>query len=123
VSGHRSGTGRPLLVGGPQLGYEYPGLTLEMDLSGPHIHVRGATAPPFPGYMLIGRGTDFAWTLTSAARRRHSIPTRSGCAAALAHALPVPRALPADGPAGRGTIGQERPPRARRLRPDGPRAA
>ena len=66
VSGRRSATGRPLFVGGPQLGYEYPGLTLEMDLSGPHIHVRGATAPPFPGYMLIGRGTDFAWTLTSA---------------------------------------------------------
>ena len=28
--------------------------------------MRGATSAPFPGYMLIGRGTDYAWTLTSA---------------------------------------------------------
>ena len=28
--------------------------------------MRGATSAPFPGYMLIGRGPDFAWTLTSA---------------------------------------------------------
>ena len=37
-----------------------------MDLHGPNIHVRGATSAPFPGYMLIGRGADYAWTLTSA---------------------------------------------------------
>ena len=37
-----------------------------MDLHGPNIHVRGATSAPFPGYMLIGRGPDYAWTLTSA---------------------------------------------------------
>ena len=54
-------------MGGPQIGYNYPGLTLEMDLHGPDIHVRGATSAPFPGYMLIGRGEDYAWTLTSAA--------------------------------------------------------
>ena len=28
--------------------------------------MRGATSAPFPGYMLIGRGADYAWTLTSA---------------------------------------------------------
>ena len=66
VSGHRSTNGRPLFVGGPQIGYFYPGLTLEMDLHGPGIHVRGASSVPFPGYMLIGRGEDFGWTLTSA---------------------------------------------------------
>ena len=66
VNGSRSATGTPILVGGPQIGYNYPGLTLEMGLYGPHIAVRGATSAPFPGYMLIGRGTDFAWTLTSA---------------------------------------------------------
>ena len=27
---------------------------------------RGATSAPFPGYVLIGRGEDFAHTLTSA---------------------------------------------------------
>jgi acyl-homoserine lactone acylase PvdQ len=65
VSGQRSATGRPLFVGGPQIGYFFPGLTHEIGLYGPDIQVRGATAVPFPGYMLIGRGEDFAWTLTS----------------------------------------------------------
>ena len=37
------------MVGGPQLGYKYPGLTLEMDLSGPHIHVRGRDRAAVPG--------------------------------------------------------------------------
>ena len=66
VSGRRSTNGRPLFVGGPQIGYFYPGLTMEMDLHGPGSQSRGATAVPFPGYMLIGRGEDFGWTLTSA---------------------------------------------------------
>jgi acyl-homoserine lactone acylase PvdQ len=66
ISRRRSITRRPLFVGGPQIGYFYPGLTMEVDLRGPGIQVRGATAVPFPGYMLIGRGEDFAWTLTSA---------------------------------------------------------
>ena len=66
AAGSRTSTGHPLFVGGPQIGYFFPGLTLEMGLHGPNIDVRGATAPPFPGYMLIGRGEDYAWTLTSA---------------------------------------------------------
>ena len=32
----------------------------------PGLQWRGATSAPFPGYMLIGRGQDFATTLTSA---------------------------------------------------------
>jgi acyl-homoserine lactone acylase PvdQ len=66
VAGRRSASGRPLFVGGPQIGYLYPGLTLEMDLRGPGWHARGATTAPFPGYILIGRREDFVWTLTSA---------------------------------------------------------
>jgi acyl-homoserine lactone acylase PvdQ len=66
VSGQHSATGKPLFVGGPQIGFNYPGLTMEMQLKSPSIDVRGATSAPFPGYMLIGRGTDFAWSLTSA---------------------------------------------------------
>jgi len=66
VAGDRSRTGRPLMVGGPQIGYSYPGLTLEMDLHGPGWQARGATSAPFPGYILTGRGEDFAYTLTSA---------------------------------------------------------
>ena len=67
VEGRYSTTGHPLLVGGPQVGYFYPGLTLEIDMHAPGLDWRGATSAPFPGYMLIGRGPDFATTLTSAA--------------------------------------------------------
>jgi acyl-homoserine lactone acylase PvdQ len=66
VSATRSRTGHPLMVAGPQIGYFYPGLTLEMDLHGPGYEARGATSAPFPGYILIGRGQDYAWSLTSA---------------------------------------------------------
>src|SRR3954464_2372662 len=66
LSGRRSRNGHPLFVGGPQIGYFYPGLTMEMDMHAPGVDVRGATSPALPGYMLIGRGPDFAWTLTSA---------------------------------------------------------
>jgi len=66
VAGKRSKTGHPLFVGGPQIGYFYPGLTLEMDLHGPGWRARGATSAPFPGYILIGRREDFVWSLTSA---------------------------------------------------------
>src|SRR3954470_11958094 len=66
LSGARSSNGHPLFVGGPQIGYFYPGLTLEMDMHAPGVDVRGATAAPFPGYILVGRGPDFAWSLTSA---------------------------------------------------------
>ena len=54
------------MVGGPQIGYFYPGLTYEIDMHAPGLEWRGATSAPFPGYMLIGRGEDFATTLTSA---------------------------------------------------------
>jgi len=66
VAGKRSRSGHPLFVGGPQIGYFYPGLTLEMDLHGPGWAARGATTAPFPGYIVIGRREDFVWTLTSA---------------------------------------------------------
>jgi acyl-homoserine lactone acylase PvdQ len=67
ASGSRSTTGHPQFVGGPQISYYFPGLVEEMGLHGPDIDMRGATSVPFPGYMLIGRGEKFAWTLTSAA--------------------------------------------------------
>ncbi len=66
VSGSRSATGHPIMVAGPQIGYYYPGLTLEMDLEGPGISQRGAMTAPFPGYIFIGRSQDAAWSLTSA---------------------------------------------------------
>ncbi len=66
VSGARSATHHPIMVAGPQIGYFYPGLTLEMDLEGPGIHQRGVSSAPFPGYIFIGRSQDQGWSLTSA---------------------------------------------------------
>jgi acyl-homoserine lactone acylase PvdQ len=66
VEANHSTTGHPILVGGPQIGYFYPGFTYEIDMHAPGLDWRGATSAPFPGYMLIGRGKDFATTLTSA---------------------------------------------------------
>ncbi len=66
ITGDSSATGDPLMVGGPQIGYFYPGFTYEIDMDAPGLTWRGATSAPFPGYLLIGRGEDFATTLTSA---------------------------------------------------------
>ncbi len=66
ITGDHSKTGNPLMVGGPQIGYFYPGLTYEIDMHAGDLQWRGATSAPFPGYALIGRGEDFAHTLTSA---------------------------------------------------------
>jgi hypothetical protein len=66
IHGSRSATGHPLMVGGPQIGHFYPGLTGEGDVQAPGLRWRGATSVPFPGYLLIGRGKDFANMLTSA---------------------------------------------------------
>jgi acyl-homoserine lactone acylase PvdQ len=66
VDASHSATGHPLMVGGPQIGYFYPGFTWEIDMNAPGLRWRGVTSAPFPGYLLIGRGEDFATTLTSA---------------------------------------------------------
>ena len=66
VTAERSKTGNPLMVGGPQIGFFYPGLTWEIDMHAGDLQWRGTTSAPFPGYLLIGRGRDFANTLTSA---------------------------------------------------------
>ena len=66
VSARRSATGHPLFVAGPQVGYTYPELLLELDLHGGGIDARGASFPGLSFYVLIGRGKDFAWSATSA---------------------------------------------------------
>lgn len=60
----RSKTGHPVLVGGPQVGYFFPQFFMEVDLHGGGYDVRGALLPGLP-LVLIGRGPDFAWTVTS----------------------------------------------------------
>ena len=93
VGAKRSTTGHPLFVGGPQIGYTYPGLTLEADISWPGGQARGATAPGFAGNILIGRGQDYAWSLTSAGS--DLIDTFVGDAVRrLAHEVPLQGPLP-----------------------------
>ena len=66
IAGSRySADGHPLAVMGPQLGYYYPEIVMQADLHGGGIDARGIVAPIAP-YVFIGRGRDFAWSLTSA---------------------------------------------------------
>ena len=64
VGGKKSATGHPLFVAGPQVGYFFPALFAEMELTGAGFDVRGALFPGVP-FVLIGRGPDFAWSATS----------------------------------------------------------
>jgi len=66
VSARRSATHHPLFVAGPQVGYTFPELLLELDLHGGGIDARGASFPGLSFYVLLGRGKDFAWSPTSA---------------------------------------------------------
>jgi acyl-homoserine lactone acylase PvdQ len=66
VSARRSASRHPLFVAGPQVGYAYPELLLELDLHGGGIDARGASFPGLAFYVQLGRGKDFAWSATSA---------------------------------------------------------
>ncbi len=66
LGAQRSKSGRPLAVMGPQVGYSYPGLLMELDLHGPGIDARGAAFPGVSLYVLLGRGPNYAWSATSA---------------------------------------------------------
>jgi acyl-homoserine lactone acylase PvdQ len=65
VAASRSKTGHPLFVAGPQVGYAFPELLLELDLHGGGFDARGSAFPGISFYILIGRGKDFAWSATS----------------------------------------------------------
>ncbi len=55
-----------LAVMGPQLGYFYPEIVQQIHLSGPGIEAQGVGVPGMAMYLLIGRTSDYAWSLTSA---------------------------------------------------------
>ena len=101
VGAKRSATGHPLFVGGPQIGYIYPGLTLEADISYPGVQARGATAPGFAGNILIGRGQDYAWSLTSAGVDLIDKFVETLCGGSK-HQVPLQGQVPEDGHGRRG---------------------
>src|SRR6185295_11911541 len=61
----RSATGNSLAVMGPQLGYYYPEIVEQEDLHGPGINAQGIGVPGLNAYILIGRTSNYAWSLTS----------------------------------------------------------
>ena len=65
----------------PQIGYNYPGLTLRWPSTGRTSASRGATSAPFPGYMLSAAGRATSGRSPRPARTS-STPTPRSCAAA-----------------------------------------
>jgi acyl-homoserine lactone acylase PvdQ len=66
VDPQRSATGNTLAVMGPQLGYYYPEIVEQEQLSGPGIEAQGVGVPAAMMFVLIGRTPNYAWSLTSA---------------------------------------------------------
>jgi len=65
VGAKDAANGHPKAVMGPQLGYYYPEIVFQADIHAPGLDAQGIVAPISP-YVFIGRGKDFAWSLTSA---------------------------------------------------------
>lgn len=64
VSAKKSVSKRPIFVAGPQVGFYWPEFLLELDMHGGGIDTRGASFPGI-GYVVIGRGKDYAWSAMS----------------------------------------------------------
>jgi penicillin amidase len=64
VAPKRSGSGRPLLLSGPQMGFTTPSILHEMSISAPSFQVAGADIPGVPG-IVIGHTPKIAWGITS----------------------------------------------------------
>jgi len=64
ISGFKTASGAPILVGGPQMGFGTPSIAHEVHLSGPYGNVVGMSFAGIPG-VLIGHNDHLAWTTTS----------------------------------------------------------
>jgi acyl-homoserine lactone acylase PvdQ len=65
LTGDRTATGHPILVGGPQSSYFAPQLLFEMELRGGGYDARGITFPGLGPWVVIGRNREAAWTATA----------------------------------------------------------
>ena len=65
VSADKSATGNPLLLGGPQVGHALPSFFMDLDVHAPGIDFRGPAVPGASALVPLGRGADYAWSLTT----------------------------------------------------------
>ena len=65
VAGDRTDTGAPIAVMGPQTGYFAPQLFWERSVQAPGISARGVGIAGGGSAITIGRGNDYAWSVTS----------------------------------------------------------
>ena len=65
VSPEESATGNPLLLGGPQVGHALPSFFLDVDVHAPGVDFRGPAVPGTSALIPLGRGPDYAWSLTT----------------------------------------------------------
>ena len=65
VNGSQTKSGHPVAVFGPQVSYFAPQILTVLDLHAPDYDAMGASFPG-TGLVELGRGTDYAWSATSA---------------------------------------------------------
>ena len=66
VMGRESKTGNPLQIGAPQVGYANPAFFMDIDVHVPGVaDFRGPAVPGASALIPLGRGRDYAWTLTT----------------------------------------------------------
>ena len=66
VAPSKSATGNSLEFGAPQVGYSVPQFFVEVDVHSPGFDFRGPALPGASLFIPIGRGIDYAWSLTTA---------------------------------------------------------
>jgi penicillin amidase len=64
VGRERSGTGYPILLSAPQMGWQSPSIVHEISIHAPGLDVAGVDVPGLPG-IAIGATPDLAWGITS----------------------------------------------------------
>jgi hypothetical protein len=106
VTGRHSTTGHPILVGGPQIDYFFPGLVLEMDMHAPHNNWRGATSAPIPG-LSADRPDPAVLDHAHLGEQRHHRRVRGDSLRREHREIHVQGPLPRHGPLRRGDPGRE----------------
>lgn len=64
IHGSKTASGLPILINGPQLGYDYPTQLVELEVHGAGFHARGATVPALP-VVGIGFNENIVWGVTT----------------------------------------------------------